>query len=127
MRRPGPSLFRVMEIALEELVSRWRGQRATVAFDFGRYEVEETRQTFHYEERLDGPLLRRCFREWTRVGTSVVSEDIAIDGSYISFETGAATQLIDNGHQRGEARLANGSASRLRLSTTPSGDASTTA
>jgi hypothetical protein len=45
-----------METALKELVSRWRGQRATVAFDLGRPEVKEARQTLHYEEEsVDGP------------------------------------------------------------------------
>jgi hypothetical protein len=51
-----PSLSRTMETALKELVSRWRGQRATVAFDLGRPEVKEARQTLHYEEEsVDGP------------------------------------------------------------------------
>jgi hypothetical protein len=142
----GPSLFRAMEIALEQLVSRWRGQRATVAFDLRRPDVDETRQTFHYEEILDGPLPRRWSRERTRVGTSVISGNIAISGSYISFEPvqphSPSTTVINEVYvalvvidlplvAQGEtdtalweARLANGSASRLRLSTTPSGDAS---
>jgi len=85
-------------------------------------------------------------RERTRVGTSVISGNIAIGGSYISFEPvqphSSSTTVINEVYvalvvidlplvAQGEtdtalweARLANGSASRLRPSTTPSGDAS---
>jgi hypothetical protein len=44
-----------MEITLEKLVDRWRGQRATLAIDLAPADGADAAQTFHYEGILDGP------------------------------------------------------------------------
>lgn len=138
-----PPQFRVMEITLGELVSRWRGQHVTLDIDLVGPEAEGAWQTSHYEGILDGPYLDDDDPGAGFVlGTSVISGDIAIGGSYISFEParppGSLTTVLGEAYVElvvidlplvaqvrmdtalWEARLATGGAARCRLSTTQS-------
>jgi hypothetical protein len=88
-RDPGDSKRSVLtdpvDISLEEVVNRWRGQQATLDIDLVVSEMSDVKQSLRYEGILDGPYLGDGLGIGLMLGSRVMSGDIAIEGPYIDF------------------------------------------